>query len=96
MAWLRWQGSIPCSSMLRSRSTLDRSKRSLPCRKQNIPIGEFFPVGNRKREDMGMLDVLKYIFSSFWVFSGTVVLIWNIGIMLALIFGAIFGGSKKK
>ena len=55
-----------------------------------------FPVGNRKREDMGMLEILKYIFSSFWVFSGTVVLIWSIGIMLTLIFYAIFGDFKKK
>ena len=43
-----------------------------------------------------MLEILKYIFSSFWVFSGTVVLIWTIGIMLILIFYAIFGDSKKK
>ena len=43
-----------------------------------------------------MLEILKYIFSSFWVFSGTVVLIWSIGIMLTLIFYAIFGDSKKK
>ena len=25
VAWFRWQGSIPCVAMLRSRSTLDRS-----------------------------------------------------------------------
>ena len=43
-----------------------------------------------------MLEILKYIFSSFWVFSGTVVLIWIIGIMLTLIFYAIFGERKKK
>lgn len=43
-----------------------------------------------------MLEILKYIFSSFWVFSGTVILIWSIGIMLTLIFYAIFGDSKKK
>lgn len=59
-------------------------------------IGEFSPVGNRKREDMGMLEILKYIFSSFWVFSGTVVLIWSIGIILTLIFYAIFGDFNKK
>lgn len=55
--------------------------------------------GNRKREDMEefvMLEILKYIFSSFWVFSGTVVLIWSIGIMLTLICYAIFGERKKK
>ena len=43
-----------------------------------------------------MLEILKYIFSIFWVFSGTVVLIWSIGIMLTLIFYAIFRDSKKK
>lgn len=43
-----------------------------------------------------MLEILKYIFSSFWVFGGTIVLIWNIGLMFALIFYAIFGDSKKE
>lgn len=43
-----------------------------------------------------MLEILKYIFSSFWVFSGTIVLIWSIGLMFTLIFYAIFGDSKKK
>lgn len=61
--------------------------------------GEFSPVGNRKMEDMEefeMLEILKYIFSSFWVFSGTLVLIWSIGLMFTLIFYAIFGERKKK
>ena len=47
-------------------------------------------------EGFGMLDILKYIFSSFWVFSGTIVLIWSIGLMLTLIFYAIFGERKGK
>ena len=47
-------------------------------------------------EGFVMLEILKYIFSSFWVFSGTIILIWIIGIMLTLIFYAIFGDSKKK
>lgn len=42
--------------MLRSRSTLDRSMLSLPCRKQNNSDRGVFPVGNRKREDMGMCE----------------------------------------
>ena len=37
-----------------SSAQLDRSKRSLPCRKQNNSDRGFSPVGNRKREDMGM------------------------------------------
>lgn len=34
--------------IMRSRSTLDRSKRSLPCRKQNNSDRGVSPVGNRK------------------------------------------------
>ena len=43
--------------MLRSRSTLDRSMLSLPCRKQNNSDRGVFPVGNRKREDMEEKDM---------------------------------------
>ncbi len=47
-------------------------------------------------EEFVMLEILKYIFSSFWVFSGTIILIWSIGIMLTLVCYAIFGERKKK
>lgn len=49
-------GSSPFFQMLRSRSTLDSSKRSLPCQKQNNSDRGVSPVGNRKMEDMGMTN----------------------------------------
>lgn len=36
-----------------------------------------------------MLDILKFIFSSFWIFIGTVILIYDAGIVLALIISAL-------
>ena len=86
--------SIATSKSVRGRTDRRMSAVALPY--TVVLTGELSPVGNRKKEEVGMLEILKYIFSSFWVFSGTVVLIWSIGIMLTLIFYAIFGDSKKK
>ena len=40
-----------------------------------------------------MLSVLEFIFSSFWVFCGTVILIYIIGIAGAMIGTSVFGGN---
>jgi hypothetical protein len=39
------------------------------------------------------MELIKFIFSNFWVFCGTIVLIWSVGLMLTCIAGAI---SKSK
>lgn len=57
-------------------------------------IGEFSPVGNRKREDMGMLEILQFIFSSFWIFCGTVILIGLVGEIIVGVFEVIFRDKK--
>lgn len=33
-----------------------------------------------------MEEVLKFIFSSFWVYSGTIILIWSIGYSISFPF----------
>ena len=38
-----------------------------------------------------MLEILEYIFSSFWIFCGTVILIYTSGVSIAMVCGAIFG-----
>lgn len=40
-----------------------------------------------------MLDILKFIFSSFWIFVGTLCLIPTIGVAIALPIAAIRGGD---
>lgn len=40
-----------------------------------------------------MLALLQYIFSSFWVFSGTVILVFTIGVAISMIIVAIRGGE---
>jgi hypothetical protein len=57
-------------------------------------IGEFSPVGNRKREDMGMLEILQFIFSSFWIFCGTVILLGLVGEIIVGVFEAVFRNKK--
>lgn len=39
------------------------------------------------------MEVIKFIFSSFWIFSGVIILIWSIGMILTCIVAAIFGGT---
>ncbi len=41
-----------------------------------------------------MLEILKYIFSSFWIFCGTVILLAIIGEIIVGVFEAIFSNKK--
>ena len=38
-----------------------------------------------------MLETLQYIFSSFWIFWGTVILIYTIGTSIAMVVAAVSG-----
>lgn len=49
---------------------------------------------NRKREDMGMLEILQFIFSSFWIFCGTVILLGLVGEIIVGVFEAVFRNKK--
>lgn len=43
-----------------------------------------------------MLEILQFIFSSFWIFCGTIVLIFAIGISVAIVMLAVVSGGKKR
>lgn len=59
-----------------------------------IAVGEFSPVENLKREDMGMLQILQFIFSSFWIFCGTFILLVLVGEIIVEVFEAVFRNKK--
>lgn len=42
-----------------------------------------------------MLEILEYIFSSFWIFCGTIILIYTSGLSIAMVCGAIFGNGTN-
>ena len=56
------------------------------------PLNPYY--GNRKREDMGMLEILQFIFSSFWIFCGTVILLGLVGEIIVGVFEAVFRNKK--
>lgn len=37
-----------------------------------------------------MLEILKYIFSSFWIFCGFIILIYTTGLSVSMIISALF------
>lgn len=49
---------------------------------------------NRKREDVEMLEILQFIFSSFWIFCGMVILLGLIGEIIVGVFEVIFHDKK--
>ena len=57
-------------------------------------MGGGSPVGYHKSEDMEMLEILQFIFSSFWIFSGVIILLGLIGEIIVGVFEAVFRDKK--
>lgn len=42
-----------------------------------------------------MLEILKYIFSSFWIYCGFIILIYTIGLSVSMMLSALFGKGSN-